>query len=126
MQDWYRGNFPVSRQGHRTVERREDGGCKGRTTLKRYGLYVYDHSAPTGFRVMSFLKWRGRSLGGVPVLAFFDNRHTEGYERLVQFCDPGVDLTSPTFSQISCTIVAPRIIQFALKSDTGCARAQSA
>src|SRR4029453_17482029 len=32
-----------------------------------------------------------------------------------QFCDPDVDFTSPTFGQISCTSVAPRIIQFALK-----------
>jgi hypothetical protein len=33
----------------------------------------------------------------------------------LQFCDPDVDFTSPTFGQISCTSVAPRIIQFALK-----------
>jgi Carboxypeptidase regulatory-like domain len=32
-----------------------------------------------------------------------------------QFCDPDVDFSSPTFGQISCTSVAPRIIQFALK-----------
>jgi hypothetical protein len=32
-----------------------------------------------------------------------------------QFCDPDVESTSPTFGQISCTSVAPRIIQFALK-----------
>jgi len=32
-----------------------------------------------------------------------------------QFCDPDVEFTSPTFGQISCTSVAPRIIQFALK-----------
>jgi len=32
-----------------------------------------------------------------------------------QFCDPDVQLNSPTFGQISCTSVAPRIIQFALK-----------
>jgi hypothetical protein len=32
-----------------------------------------------------------------------------------QFCDPDVDFTSPTFGQISCISVAPRIIQFALK-----------
>jgi len=32
-----------------------------------------------------------------------------------QFCDPDVDFTSPTFGQIFCTSVAPRIIQFALK-----------
>jgi hypothetical protein len=32
-----------------------------------------------------------------------------------QFCDPDVDFSSPTFGQISCTSVAPRIIQLALK-----------
>ncbi|MEQ1354444.1 MAG: TonB-dependent receptor [Candidatus Acidiferrum sp.] len=32
-----------------------------------------------------------------------------------QFCDPDVEFTSPTFGQISCTSVAPRIMQFALK-----------
>jgi len=32
-----------------------------------------------------------------------------------QFCDPDVDFTSPTFGQISCTSVAPRITQFAVK-----------
>ena len=32
-----------------------------------------------------------------------------------QFCDPDVEFSSPTFGQISCTSVAPRIIQFALK-----------
>jgi hypothetical protein len=32
-----------------------------------------------------------------------------------QFCDPDVDFSSPTFGQISCTSVAPRIIQFAMK-----------
>jgi hypothetical protein len=32
-----------------------------------------------------------------------------------QFCDPDVEFTSPTFGQISCTSVAPRIIQLALK-----------
>ncbi len=32
-----------------------------------------------------------------------------------QFCDPDVDFSSPTFGQISCTSVAPRIIQIALK-----------
>ena len=32
-----------------------------------------------------------------------------------QFCDPDVEFTSPTFGQISCTSVAPRIVQFALK-----------
>jgi hypothetical protein len=32
-----------------------------------------------------------------------------------QFCDPDVQLNSPTFGQISCTSVAPRIVQFALK-----------
>jgi hypothetical protein len=32
-----------------------------------------------------------------------------------QFCDPDVEFTSPTLGQISCTSVAPRIIQFALK-----------
>src|SRR5882724_2390311 len=32
-----------------------------------------------------------------------------------QFCDPDVDFSSPTFGQISCASVAPRIIQFALK-----------
>jgi len=32
-----------------------------------------------------------------------------------QFCDPDPEFTSPTFGQISCTSVAPRIVQFALK-----------
>ena len=32
-----------------------------------------------------------------------------------QFCDPDGEFTSPTFGQISCTSVAPRIIQFALR-----------
>jgi hypothetical protein len=32
-----------------------------------------------------------------------------------QFCDPDADFSSPTFGQISCTSVAPRIIQFAMK-----------
>jgi hypothetical protein len=32
-----------------------------------------------------------------------------------QFCDPDVEFTSPTFGHISCTSVAPRIVQFALK-----------
>jgi hypothetical protein len=32
-----------------------------------------------------------------------------------QFCDPDTEFTSPTFGQISCTSVAPRIIQIALK-----------
>jgi len=32
-----------------------------------------------------------------------------------QFCDPDVDFSSSTFGQISCTSVAPRIIQFAMK-----------
>src|SRR5215831_8342356 len=32
-----------------------------------------------------------------------------------QFCDPDVELNSPTFGQISCTSVAPRIVQFGVK-----------
>ena len=32
-----------------------------------------------------------------------------------QFCDPDLEFTSPTFGRISCTSVAPRIVQFALK-----------
>jgi hypothetical protein len=32
-----------------------------------------------------------------------------------QFDDPDVEFTSPTFGQISRTIVNPRVVQFALK-----------
>lgn len=32
-----------------------------------------------------------------------------------QFCDPDIEITSLTFGRISCTSVAPRIIQFGLK-----------
>jgi len=32
-----------------------------------------------------------------------------------QFADPDVEFTSPTFGQITSTIVAPRVVQFALK-----------
>jgi hypothetical protein len=32
-----------------------------------------------------------------------------------QFGDPDIEFTSPTFGQITTTVVAPRILQFALK-----------